>query len=89
MVLVDFKGHFQDQKDPNWTFVIYLGQYLRNGACCDQRLYETHIQIHELPLKVKSRLQTRELCLINGASYDQSLYEILISKSYMAFQFTL
>ena len=35
-----------------------------------------------LPLKVKSRLQTfKELCLINGVSYDQSLY--------MAFQFTL
>ena len=33
-----------------------------------------------LPLKVKSRLQTfKELCLINGASYDQSLYEIHIA----------
>ena len=33
-----------------------------------------------LPLKVKSRLQTfEELCLINGASYDQSLYEIHIA----------
>ena len=32
-----------------------------------------------LPLIVKSRLQTfKELCLINGASYDQSLYEIHI-----------
>ena len=29
-----------------------------------------------LHLKVKSRLHTfNELCLINGASYDQSLYE--------------
>ena len=33
-----------------------------------------------LHLKVKSRLQTfKELCLINGASYDQSLYEIHIA----------
>ena len=33
-----------------------------------------------LPLKVKSRLHTfKELCLINGASYDQSLYEIHIA----------
>ena len=33
-----------------------------------------------LPIKVKSRLQTfKELCLINGASYDQGLYEIHIA----------
>ena len=33
-----------------------------------------------LPLMVKSRLQTfKELCLINGTSYDQSLYEIHIA----------
>ena len=30
--MVDFKGYFQDQKGAIWTFVIYLGQYLRNGA---------------------------------------------------------
>ena len=73
--------------------VIYLGQYLRNGACCDQCLYEAHIYkvIYDLsvdlvifdlglPLKVKSRLQTfKELCPINGASYDQSLYEMHIA----------
>ena len=84
MVLVDFKGYFQCQKGPIWTFVIYLGQYLGNGACCDQCLYEVHIYkvIYDLsvdlvifglalPLKVKSRLHTfKELCLINGASYD-------------------
>ena len=29
---VDFKGYFQGQKGPIWTFVIYLGQYLKNGA---------------------------------------------------------
>ena len=46
MVLVYFKGYFQGQKGPIWTFVIYLGQYLRNGACCDQCLYEAHIQSH-------------------------------------------
>ena len=43
---VDFKGYFQGQKGPIWTFVFYLGQYLRNGACCDQFLYEAHIQSH-------------------------------------------
>ena len=33
-----------------------------------------------LHLKVKSRLQMfKELCLINGASYDQSMYEIHIA----------
>ena len=48
MVLIDFQGHFQGQKGPVWTFVIYLGQYLRNGACCDQYLYEAHIQSHIL-----------------------------------------
>ena len=43
-----------------------------------------------LHLKVKSRSQTFQgLSLINGASYDRSLYEIHINKSYMAFQFTL
>ena len=31
-VLIDLKGYFQDPKGPIWTFVIYLGQYLRNGA---------------------------------------------------------
>ena len=35
MVLIDFKGYFQGQKGPIWTFVIYLGHYLGNGACCD------------------------------------------------------
>ena len=46
MVFIDFKGYFQGQKGPIWTFVIYLSQYLRNGACCDQCLYEAHIQSH-------------------------------------------
>ena len=44
MVLIDFEGYFQGQKGPIWTFVIYLGQYLRNGACCDQCVYEAHTQ---------------------------------------------
>ena len=43
MVLIDLKGYFQGQEGPIWTFVIYLGQYLRNGACCDQYVYEAHI----------------------------------------------
>ena len=43
-VLIDFKDSFQGQKGPIWTFVIYLGQYLRNGACCDQSVYEAHMQ---------------------------------------------
>ena len=57
MVLVDFKGYFQGQKGPIWTFVIYLGQYLRNGAYCDQCLYEAHIQSHShiQTFKVESR----------------------------------
>ena len=43
-----------------------------------------------LPLKVKSRLQTfKELCLINGASYDQSFMKYIYSKSYMTFSFYL
>ena len=46
MVLIDYKGYFQGQKGPIETFVIYLGQYLRNGACCDQCLYEVHMQSH-------------------------------------------
>ena len=43
MVLIDFKGYFQGLKGPIWTFVFYLGRYLRNGAYCDQCLYEAHI----------------------------------------------
>ena len=67
MVLIDFKGYFQWPKGPIWTFVIYFGQYLRNGACCDQCLYEAYIYIAiydisvdlvtfdlGIPLKVKS-----------------------------------
>ena len=46
MVLIDFKSYFQGQKGPILTFVIYLGQYLRKGACCDQCLYEAHMQSH-------------------------------------------
>ena len=66
-VLMDIKGYFQGQKCPIWTFVNYLGQYLRNDGCCDQCLYEVTYKIIydlsvdlvtfdlELPLKVKSR----------------------------------
>ena len=90
MVLVDFKGYFQG---PIWTFVIYLGQYLRNGGVvtnvCMKPIYKVIYELSVdlvmfdlgLPLKVKSRLQTfKELCLINCASYDhQSLYQIHIA----------
>ena len=41
--------YFQGQKGPIWTFVIYLGQYLRNGTCYDQCLCESHIQSHSWP----------------------------------------
>ena len=39
MVLIHLKGYFQGQKSSIWTFVIYLGQYIRNGACYDQCIY--------------------------------------------------
>ena len=69
-MLIDFKGYFQGQKGPIWTFVIYLGHYLRNGACCDnvcmKRIYKVLYDISVdlvtfdliLPLKVKSRSHT-------------------------------
>ena len=70
MMLIDFKGYFLGQKGPIWIFVFYLGQYLRNGAYCDQCFYEAHIYevIYDLSvdivtfdiglhLKVKSRSQ--------------------------------
>ena len=44
MVFIDYKG-FKVRK-VQFTLVIYLGQYLRNGACCDQCLYEVHIRSH-------------------------------------------
>ena len=40
-----FKGYFQGQKGLIWTFVIYFGQYIRNGACYDQCLYVEHIHV--------------------------------------------
>ena len=42
MVCCQSKGHFQGQKGQIWAFVIYLHYYLRNGACYNQSLYETH-----------------------------------------------
>ena len=43
MVCSDSNGYYEGQM---WVFVIYLHQYLRNGACYDQILYETHIVSH-------------------------------------------
>ena len=49
----DVKGYFKGKKGPIWTFVIYLGQYLRNSACCDQCLYEAHTVLLEYFTKIK------------------------------------
>ena len=65
----------------NWLFfalLSYINVYISNVT------YDLSVDLVifdlRLPLKVKSRLQTfKELCLINGASYDQSLYEIHIA----------
>ena len=70
MVLIDFKGYFQGYKGPIWTFVSYIGQYLRNGNdvtnVCMKHIYKVtyDLSVHlvtfdrGLPLKVKSRSQT-------------------------------
>ena len=68
MVLIDYKGYFQGQKGPIYTFVIYLGQYLRNGDAvtnvCMKYIYEVIYDLSvdlvpfDYPLKVKSRSQT-------------------------------
>ena len=39
-------NYFQGQKGSILTCAIYLGQYIRNGACYDQCLYVAHIQSH-------------------------------------------
>ena len=46
MVCSHSKGNFEGQKGHIWAFVIYLHQYLRNGARYNQNLYETHIVSH-------------------------------------------
>ena len=46
MVCSHSKGHFEGQKGQIRAFVIYLHEYLRNGACYNQSLYETHIVGH-------------------------------------------
>ena len=90
------------QKGPIWTFVIYLVQYLRNGACpvtnvCMKFIYKViydlsvDLVIFDLGsyLKVKSRPQT-----FQGVVFHK-WYIIWLkfvwntcSKSYVAFQFT-
>ena len=102
MVLIDF---FKVRKVQFSTLnVIYLGQYLRNGACCDQCLYEVHkykviydlsvdLVIFDLGLhlKVKSRSQTFQ-GVVSDKWYIIILWSKFVwntySKSYMAFQFT-
>ena len=80
MVLIDFKVYFQGQKGSIWTFVIYLGQSLRNGACYGQCLYEAHITKSYMIFQFTNQghIPFKGLCVIKGASYDQSLYDIHI-----------
>ena len=46
MVRSHSKGQFQGREGKTWAFEIYLHWYLRNGACYDQSLYETHMVSH-------------------------------------------
>ena len=90
MVLIDFNGYLQGQKGPVWTYAIYWGQYLRNGACCDQCLYAAHTQRHiwslswpcdlylGIPLKVKSMSQTFQEVVSHKWCILWSSYEIHI-----------
>ena len=39
MVYIHSKGHIEGPKGRIWAFVIYLHQYLRNGACYNHSLY--------------------------------------------------
>ena len=72
MKLVNFKGYCQGHKGPMWTIVIYLGLYIRNSAQYGQCLFVAHIS------HISRSHTFKWLYLINGASYDQSLNEILI-----------
>ena len=46
MVLIDYKGYFQDQKGPILDLCYLFWAYIsENGACCEC-LYEVHIQSH-------------------------------------------
>ena len=70
MVLIDSKGYLQGQKGPMWTFVIYLGQYLKNvhavtNVCIKDIynvIYDLSIDLVTfdlgLPSNVKSRSHT-------------------------------
>ena len=97
-----FKGYFQGQKGPSWTFVIYLGQYLRNGACCDQCLYLAHIQSHIWSfcwpcdlwpwITFKGQIKVTDLQWVVSHKWCIIWSKYVwntYSKSYMAFQFTL
>jgi hypothetical protein len=90
----------QGQKGPSWTFVIYLGYYLRTSACYDLSIYETHVGSHiwyfSLPhslwtwmtLKIKVT-QLSRVCI--SWTYILSSKFVLNSyrKSHISFQFTL
>ena len=52
MLLLNFEGYFKGQKGLLWTVVIYLAQYIRNGACYDQCLYVAHKGICDLSFYV-------------------------------------
>ena len=85
-----------------WTFVIYLDQYLINGACCDQCLYWTHIQSHiwsfswpcDLWPWINFKGQIKVTDLSRGVSHKWCIIWAKFvwntyNKSYMGFQFTL
>ena len=76
-MLIHFKGYFQGQNGPIWTFVIYLGQYIRKSYIISQ------FTLWPLPLDDLNRSKQGHiifnwLYLINGSSYEQSLCEIHI-----------
>ena len=64
MVLIDAKGYLQGQKGPIWTFIIYLGQYLKTVHSMKhiyKVIYDLSVYLLTfdlvLPLKVESRSQ--------------------------------
>ena len=74
MVLIDFKGYLQGQKGPIWTFVIYVGQYLGNGACCDQCLYEAHMAKNMKLLFIYISMLLYFIRILTNSSYRLSFY---------------
>ena len=81
---------------------IWIGQYLRNGACCDQCLYEAHIQSHiwyfSWPCDLwpwttfKGQIKVTDFQGVVSHKWCIIWSKFVwntYSKSYMAFQFTL